>query len=201
VPIVAHPWWSGLQPDELGELPGVAAIEVYNAGCEVEQSRGDSAQYWDMLLAKGIRVNAIATDDHHLPGFDSLLGWTMVKAAARTPEAVVAALDAGHFYSTTGPAILALRIDNDGVQVDCSPARSIAAVAQPPFGVRVNAGAHGQTQPGETALQPSGWREGAVDGELLTQGRFPHFPGAGYVRFEVTDARGRKAWTNPIWPA
>ena len=30
------------------------ALEVFNAGCEVEQGRGNSSQYWDALLASGL---------------------------------------------------------------------------------------------------------------------------------------------------
>lgn len=199
VPIVAHPWWSGLLTEELGDLPGVAAIEVYNAGCEVEQGRGASAQYWDGLLGQGIRVNAIATDDHHYPGFDAFRGWTMLKAAERTPEAVVAALDAGRCYSTMGPAIHSIRLGGADLVVESSPAASIAVLGAHHRGMKVNAGAHGLKYRGDTFPAPMGGREGSVDGELITRATFPLLPGASYLRVEVTDARGRKAWSNPIW--
>jgi hypothetical protein len=201
VAILAHPWWSGLLPEELDRdaLARCVAMEVFNAGCEVEQGRGNSAQYWDALLASGLCVNAVATDDHHLPGFDAFRGWTMARVAERTPEAVVAALRAGAFYSSCGPAILDVRVDAGSWTITTTPAHSVAALGQPPLGTRVNADAHGLREHGETRLQPSGWREGLVDGELLTEARFPRLPGWRYVRFEVADARGRVAWTNPLW--
>jgi hypothetical protein len=199
VAIVAHPWWSGLLPEELGDLAGVAAIEVYNAGCEIEQGRGNSAQYWDALLTSGVRVNAIATDDHHLPGFNAFHGWTMVKARERSLDAVLAALRDGAYYSSCGPAIHSISQQDGMLVVETSPVQSIAAVGQPPYGSRVNAGAHGLAVWGQRRMGRSGIREGLVEGELLTWAAFPPFPGLRYVRIELIDAQGRYAWSNPIW--
>jgi hypothetical protein len=199
VPIVAHPWWSGLTPDELGDLAGVAAIEVYNAGCQVEQGRGDSAQYWDALLSQGIRINAIATDDHHMPGFDAFQGWTMVRAQERSPEAVLAALQAGHYYSSNGPVIHSIRRTSSGFVVESSPAAAIAVLGKHHRGVRVNAGPHGLKHPGDTFASSTGGREGSLEGEYITRATFPPLTGSNYARVEVIDERGRKAWSNPLW--
>ncbi|MGH9174615.1 MAG: CehA/McbA family metallohydrolase, partial [Vicinamibacterales bacterium] len=201
VAIVAHPFWSGLLTEELGDLAGVAAIEVYNDGCEVEQSRGDSAYYWDCQLARGVRVNAIATDDHHLPGFNAFQGWTMVRAAEQTPHAILDALRNGAFYSSSGPAIHAIHLDEGGLVVETSPAVAIAVLGQPPAGARMNAGPHGLSIFGERRLEQSGLREGLLEGQTLTYARFPRVPGLRYIRVEVIDARGRRAWSNPIWPS
>jgi predicted metal-dependent phosphoesterase TrpH len=199
VVIVAHPWWSGLQPGELGDLEGVAAIEVFNGGCEIEQGRGNSAQYWDSLLAQGVRINAVATDDHHLPGFNGFQGWTMVNAAERSTDAVIDALATGSFYSSCGPAIYSITSDEDRLVVETSPVQSIAAVGQPPYGARVNAGPHGLSIWGQRRMTRSGICEGLIEGELLTGATFPPFPGLRYIRIEVIDAQGRYAWSNPIW--
>jgi hypothetical protein len=199
VAIVAHPWWTGLLPEELGNLDGVVAIEVYNGGCEMEQGRGSSGQYWDAVLARGVRVGAVATDDHHLPGFNAFHGWTMVRARERTPEAVLAALREGAYYASCGPVIRSICFEGGDLVVETSPARSIAAVGPPPHGGRVNAGAHGLALHGRRRMTESGLREGVVEGELLTSARFPRFPGLPWLRVEVLDAQGRCAWSNPIW--
>ncbi|MBQ8536297.1 MAG: hypothetical protein IJ461_02695 [Clostridia bacterium] len=36
-------------------------------------------------------------------------------------------------------------------------------------------------------------------GEALTQGQCPVPPFCTYIRAAITDAKGRMAWTNPIW--
>lgn len=201
IAIVAHPWWSGISTEELGVMEGVAAIEVFNAGCEVTEGRGVSSQYWDSLLSRGVRVNAIATDDHHLPGFDSFRGWTMVKARERTAEAVLDALRRGHFYSSRGPSFHDIRFEDHQVIVETSPVAAISAVAQPPYGGRVNAGANGLTSRGKSDYTLAGRREGSIDGEMLTRVRFPLslYPELRYVRFEAIDEYGRHAWSNPVW--
>lgn len=197
--VLAHPWWSGLLPEELGALPGVAAVEVYNGGCEIEQGRGYSGEYWEAQLARGVRLNAIATDDHHLPGFNAFQGWTMVRARERTVEGVVAALRDGHCYASCGPVIHDVRFEAGALVVECSPVVSIAALTQPPYGQQVNAGVHGLTELGERRRLPGGLLEGARDDDLLSWARFPALPGARYLRVQVTDAFGNRAWTNPIW--
>lgn len=42
--------------------------------------------------------------------------------------------------------------------------------------------------------------EGIGDGELLTGATFTWVPGVRYARVQITDDRGRRAWSNPIWP-
>jgi hypothetical protein len=41
--------------------------------------------------------------------------------------------------------------------------------------------------------------EGIFDGELLTGARFPLRAAMRYVRVMVTDDRGQRAWSNPVW--
>ena len=200
---VAHPWWSGHWTEEFADFSGVTGIEVFNAGCEVEQGRGGSEAQWDIWLAAGHRLTGIAADDLHTPGFESFRAWTMVHAAARTGEAVLAALAAGRAYATTGPRIQALSFDGAALTVRCTPARSIAAMAQPPFGTRVNAGHHALAHFGRRLPTADGQHvEGQIEGDLLTGAIFPALPTAPnlrYVRIVVTDDHGRQAWTNPVW--
>jgi hypothetical protein len=201
VAVLTHPWWSGLRPDELEPYENVAALEVFNAGCEVEQGRGHAALFWDALLAAGRRVGGIATDDQHWPGFDTFRGWTMVRASERSVEAVLAALRTGDYYASTGPAILDVAFDGDELVVETSPVAAISAVAQPPYAARVNAGAHGFELGGRSDVLVGGRPLGAVDGELLTRARFtiPSRLGVKYARIQIEDERGRYAWSNPIW--
>jgi hypothetical protein len=123
----------------------------------------------------------------------------MVRARERAPEAVLTALRSGACYASCGPVIRAIRFEGGELVVETSPARAIAAVGPPPYGARVNAGAHGLALYGGRRRGESGLREGVIEGELLTYARFPRFKGLRYLRVEVIDAQGRYAWSNPIW--
>jgi hypothetical protein len=100
---VAHPYWSGLRLEDMAEVRGCYALEVYNADTEVHITRGNSAALWDDLLTERLPWRGIAVDDCHRPGYDSLRAWTVVKAPDRSPASLVAALRAGHFYASNGP--------------------------------------------------------------------------------------------------
>jgi hypothetical protein len=188
---LAHPYWTGVTPGTL-ELPGsVSGIEVYNGGCELEIGRGVSEVHWDELLEAGARCLGLATDDSHHPGFDSDLAWTWVRAEP-TREAVVEALRSGCFYATTGPRITSLVATDGAVEVECDPCRSVTIVYGISSGASVHAGRLGYTYGGEIlAANPDG---------LITAARLRLPETATYARLHVTDARGRRAWTNPVWP-
>lgn len=190
VAFLAHPYWSGVTPGTL-ELPeNVVGIEVYNAGCELEVGRGLSAVHWDELLEGGRLCPAIATDDSHHPGFDSDLAWTWVRAAERSRDAVLGALTTGAFYSSTGPRIEDVRVDDGSVEVRCSPCRSVTLISGRATGAAVNVGRLGYRHAG---------RELACDERgLVVHARLDVPSAARHARIEVTDAEGRKAWGNPL---
>lgn len=190
VAYLAHPYWTGVTPGTL-ELPAnVAGIEVYNAGCDLEVGRGLSAVHWDELLEAGRLCPAIATDDSHHPGFDSDLAWTWVRAEERSAEGVLAALAAGAFYGSTGPAIREVRRDGDAVEVRCSPVRSVTLVSGKTIGAAVNGGRLGYRHGGRVLAES--------DEGLVLHARLELPPAARHARVEVTDAVGRKAWANPF---
>src|SRR5262249_12444983 len=191
VAYLAHPYWTGALTAEL-ELPdGVAGIEVYNAGCELEVARGLSSVHWDSVLESGRLCFGIAADDSHHPGFDSDLAWTGMRASDRTPQAVLAALDDGCFYSTTGPLIYDARAEDGAVEVRCSPCRSVTLCTGSERGSAVNAGRLGYRYDAEIVSSDG---NGAITGARLERPR-----GSPYGRVEVVDLQGRKAWTNALW--
>ncbi|HEX2045624.1 MAG TPA: CehA/McbA family metallohydrolase [Gaiellaceae bacterium] len=187
---VAHPHWSGLRARDWERCEGVLGIEVYNAGCELEVGRGDAVSQWDEALQAGRRCFALATDDTHHPGFDSGFAAVLVHAAERSPEAVLAALRDGAFYSSTGPLVHALERDDDGLVVRCSAAASVGLVCDPGRGARVHAGRLAYRH-GSEVLE-------ADDDGRITAARLARPPGTSYARLEIVDARGRRAWTNPL---
>ncbi len=187
---LAHPYWTGAIPGRLDLPRNVAGIEVFNAGCELEVGRGLASVHWDELLEAGRICSAIATDDSHHPGFDSDHAWTWVRVAERSPVAVLAALASGSFYGSNGPAIHDLRRDADAVEVRCSPCRAVTLVSGKSMGSAVNAGRLGYRHRGAVlATDNTG---------LIMAAQLSIPPAARHVRIEVTDALGRKAWSNPL---
>lgn len=174
----AHPGWFALTPEDLRSLPMVHAVEVYNHGTEVGQMRGDGWYLADMALNEGRRLTAIATDDMHRLGLGFAGGWTMVKAAELTPEAILAALHGDDFYATQGPLIHDMPIEDDMLVIQSSPVVTAALV-----GSRAR-------------------RSNAQINEIATTVRLP-LPAMteGYFRVILRDMHGRHAWTNPVWLA
>jgi hypothetical protein len=193
VPYLAHTYWSGLRTEQWEQCEGLVGIEVWNAGCELEIGRGDSSAHWDEALERGRRLFGLVTDDSHHPGYDSGFAWTMVRAAERSQEAVLAALRSGSFYGSSGPEIRAVTVDDGSVVVECSPARSVTLVAGRQRGARANAGRLGYLHEADILARDTDGRITAV--------RFERPYNVPYGRVEVADASGRRAWTNPLWIA
>jgi predicted metal-dependent phosphoesterase TrpH len=191
VAFVAHPYWSGLPPETVLEAEGVAGLELYNASAERETGRGDSSYIWDLALDRGRLLFGIATDDSHYPGFDIGDGWTMVRAADRSEEAVLQALATGSFYATNGPEIHDVRRDGGEIEVHCSAAASVVLRSGFERGMSVIAGQRARLEGARIVERDAA---GAV-----TRARFHPEPDAlTYARIQVNDERGRSAWTNPI---
>jgi hypothetical protein len=193
VPYLAHPYWSGLRTEQFEDCPGLAGIEVWNAGCELEIGRGCSTVHWDEALDRGRLLWGIAADDSHHPGYDSGFAWTMVRATERTQEAVLDALRSGSFYASTGPSIDSVAVDEASVVVECSPATSVTLVSSRARGARANAGRLGYPKDCEILARDANG--------LITAVRLERPYDVPYGRVEVTGAAGNRAWTNPLWTA
>jgi hypothetical protein len=191
VPYLAHTYWSGLRTGLWEECAGLAGIEVYNAGCELEIGRGFGTTHWDEALERGRLLYGIATDDSHHPGYDSGFAWVWVRCAERSGDAVLAALRDGRFYSSTGPVIQELEVDDDAVRVRASAAVRIQLLTGRRRGSSVNAGRLGYAYRGRALATTD-------DGEIV-EARLERPARVPYGRLEVTDRGGRRAWTNPLW--
>lgn len=176
---IAHPSWSSLTYADLLPLHGHVGLEVYNTTCHHGIGRGESAVQWDALLARGQRLLGLAVDDAHLHYPDAISGWVMVKAAECSESALLAALKRGDFYSSTGPTLEAVEFQDDRLCVRCSPAQEIRVICPKP--------GHGSTS----------YRLGRPG--PFTEAEFAVREAWEVVRIEVVDARGRVAWSNPIW--
>ena len=186
LPFVAHPKWSGNVVD--GEFLGLRdyiGIECFNYGCAVENNTGPGDIHWDMLSICGKQVYGLATDDAHSYAGDAGGGWVMVKAESLSAEAILRAIEAGHFYSSSGPVIHDVILKDGVISVECSKAAAIHFMTGGPYGLSVGA---------EGFLQ-----EGVARGELLDGASYKVRGTEKFVRIEVVDERHRVAWTNPIY--
>ncbi|MGA1198215.1 MAG: PHP domain-containing protein [Candidatus Latescibacterota bacterium] len=181
---LAHPHWSSVNilRDTL-PLNGLAGIEVFNTTCRC-MGRGESSVHWDNWMElSGQILPAMANDDAHAAEAtkrDTYHGWTMVRVKNRTAKAIVNALATGASYSSSGPEIRNIQlklVDNKKRTVEAtvssSKAQRIFAVCDS-YGVEYHTG-----------------------GKLFETATFTLRPGAKYVRFEIVDAKGYKAWSNP----
>ena len=181
VAILAHPYWSELNVNDMTGFEGYVGVEVYNATCDLTIGRGHSSVHWDDLLATGRRLHGFAVDDAHclvgpLLPLDLCEAWISVKARGLTPESIMDGIRRGLFYSSNGPEIRGIEVSGRGVRVRSSPVRSIAFVS--------NGGR------GENNTVNEGCLEEAVYNVRGTEA---------YLRIEITDWEGRKAWANPIY--
>lgn len=172
--IVAHPYWCGHTVAQILALENAIAIEVYNATCS-KIGKADSSVFWDYLLATGRTLPAVAVDDVHR-GRDIFLGWTMIRAASAGVDDVMTALRAGSYYASCGPEFLDVQISDGVAEVRCSPVREIQFMCR---------GASGRSIYAE-------------EGAELTSARWECAKAAGYLRVQIADAQGRRAWTNPV---
>lgn len=173
---VAHPQWLGMSESDALSVEAAHAVEVYNHSCAVEADRPDGMHMAELMLTAGRRVTLIATDDSHFASNDHFGGWVMVKAERNTPEALLAALKAGHFYASQGPDLHGIEIEGGQLHLSCSAVETA-----------VVAGA------GSAAVVCHG---AAMSSATLDISPFRNSP---WIRVAVIDRAGRRAWSNPIW--
>lgn len=174
----AHPQWYTQTERDMEALGQVDAIEIYNGVAIDSNDRPDGWYLADILYGRGYRCFAYAADDYHgvKDRHDFQRGWVWVKSEERTPDALVAALKQGHFYSSTGPQIFDVELSEERkLTVRCSPSTRIFVTGQGPA----------------TSF---------VGGAALMEAEFDlsSFK-SDYWRVTVRDAHGGRAWTNPVW--
>lgn len=204
---VAHPHWSGLTIDDLLALD-IDGLEAVNFGTTLDSLKGEAFAAWDEGLLNGRAWTGIGTDDTHWHTIERGRAWTMVHAAERTPQAIVAALRAGRFYASTGPAITDAwaEVSADGaslhVHVESSPVASIyvsgpgshTAMAYHPDATRLSAIPTDRVPPMITG------HDFTID--LRRDGKAPfagHGTGRRHVRVSCMGWDRARAWTNPIF--
>ncbi|MCY3710373.1 MAG: CehA/McbA family metallohydrolase [Caldilineaceae bacterium] len=175
---IAHPHWYTLTAADVDALGPAHAVEVYNGVAADANDRAESWHILDVLLDRRQRYFGYAADDAHLTDnyHDFRRGWVQVKAEALSPEALLTALKAGAFYSSTGPEIYDIDLTpGQRLTVHCSPAERIFLT-------------------GVGSAAQRAWGNGLTSAEFDLSDWSSH-----YCRVTVRDRRGGRAWSNPIW--
>ncbi len=120
-------------------------------------------------------------DDAHylvrpLLPLDLCEAWISVKARDLTAESIMHGIRDGHFYSSNGPEIRGIDVNRREIRVYSTPVRSIAFISD---------GGHGENN--------------TVNVGYLQESVYTVRGTEAYVRIEITDWNGRKAWANPIY--
>ena len=175
IAVLAHPAWSLNTPDQILALHGIDAIEIYNSVSGVHNSRRpDSSVLVDMVASRGLYLPLIADDDAHYYDTDTCVSWIMVEAVDDSEKAILDSVMNGNFYATQGPEVH-MWIEDDEAVVQCSPVCDIAFFSNCVY-----------------------CKDRAVRGSNLTEARYKINKEERFLRCEVTDQTGKRAWTNMI---
>lgn len=175
-----HPYWSLQNYDDYKNLRGFWGMEIYNYGCEHDGLYGFNPQSYDELLRQGNQLFCVATDDNHNqrpfgdPLCDSFGGFIMVKAENLTYEAVTGALLRGNFYSSMGPEIYSMSVEDGVLEIETSPVEKIYVMTS-------GRNCH---------------KKLAASGETITNAVFQLDGTEEYIRIQIRDGQGRYACSN-----
>ena len=177
-----HPQWHwGMSAELLAQLAGRGALLVEIANAQFARWNAGAPPYpsmdelWDAALATGVTLWGVASDDAHsydgAGPYPAGGGWVMVQAE-REPAAILAALAAGQFYSSTGVALSHAGPVGEDLVVEVA--------AESP-------GAH----------RVAFFENGALVAEREGPRASWPVPARGFVRAVVTRQDGARAWVQP----
>lgn len=146
-PHINHPnfGWS-ITAEELMQVRNERFFEVYNAHPAVhndgDETHASTERVWDIILTRRLAelnlpvVYGIATDDsHHYhsatygrnnPG----QGWVMVNAKELTSKHLIAAMESGDFYASTGVILNSVKRDKNSYAIEIKPEPGIEYMTQ-----------------------------------------------------------------------
>ena len=186
---INHPSWKwAFDHEPIIKTKGASLLEVFNAASECNNfpipipGFLSPSQIWDNVLSAGAPIFGVASDDSHdyhdfspereNPG----RGWVMVESDGLESEAVVEAMAAGRFYSSTGVFLRDLSESADEVCL------KIRRKGDSIFLTRfIGAGGtvYDEQVGREVSYRPTG--------------------DEGYIRAHVFSSNGLQAWTQPVF--
>lgn len=180
--ILAHPAWSLNTPEMILPLKNICALEIYNTVSDKpHNARPDSSLISDMLSSRRRMIPVVATDDAHFYDGDQCKSFIYLKTDVLDRRHIVAALEQGNFYASQGPRFsYEFSADKKSIKVRCADAREVAFFSDAVWSAdRVFCEAKGNKLP-------------------INEAEYRFKSNETFIRFEITDFEGRKAWSSPI---
>ena len=172
---LAHPGWYTMTTEEALMVSAADAVEIYNHSCVLSSARGSGIAIADFLLNEGYKISFTATDDSHFHLPDFAGGWVIVAAPKLSQDSVIAALKAGHHYSSTGVSFTDIFIEDGILTVHATPVHNIV-------------------------LGGEGHLASVCNGDNITVARFnlSEFDSK-WFRITARNSSGQMAWSNPYF--
>ena len=187
VPHINHPnfRWS-ITAEELGQVRNNRLFEIFNGHPQVNSLGGGGVpgleEAWDAILSAGTLLYGIAVDDAHnfkQPGNPNVAGpgrgWVMVRAASLDAAALLAALERGDFYASTG-------VELSDYQV--TPTSMTVSVRATTFS--------------KYRIQFVGRNSKVLQESVESPATYQFKGGEGFVRARVLESNGQIAWCQPV---
>jgi hypothetical protein len=188
VPQINHPnfGWA-LTADDIRKLARVALLEIYNGHPLVNNLGGGDSPgaeaIWDTLLSLDMKIYGIADDDSH---YFKRLGdrsaptpgqaWIVVRAEELTVAAILAAIERGDFYASTGVELADINATSKKIAVNVK-----------------------EEKWSKYTIHFIG-RNGRVLKTVTSNPAVYTIRGnEGYVRAKVIESNGKMAWTQPVF--
>jgi hypothetical protein len=187
VPHINHPnfRWS-ITAEDLRQVQRYTLFEIYNGHPFVNNLGGGGVpgleEVWDILLTSGKLVYGIAVDDAHTfkqpwnkaaarPG----QGWVVVRAERLEAKAILAAMERGEFYASTGVKLTDYQVDDKQMTVRVEEVKS-----------------------SKYRIQFIGRGGRLLKEELQSPAAYRFRGDEGHVRAKVIESNGAVAWLQPV---
>lgn len=187
VPHLNHPnfGWA-VSAAEIARVKNDRLFEIFNGHPMVNNAGGGEMpgleEMWDIILSSGKLLYGLATDDAHdfkRPGDPSASGpgrgWVVVRAPRLGAREVLAALENGDFYASTGVELADVQRSTSRIEIRIKP----------------------------DSWSKYTTRFIGRDGKVLAESsanpaRYDIKGDEGYVRAVVLESNGKKAWVQPV---
>lgn len=162
-----HPDWSLENACDYLKYQNLDFVEIYNHSCTVQGGEGYQIKVFDDMLRSGKKIYATMCDDSHSEK-DMFGGWVMINTEKLEYNSIMNALKNGNFYSSQGPEIYSIVLEDNVVTVKTSKAKRIS-------------------------FSTKGRRSQAKSGENITCASFKLKETDGYFRITVIDKFNNRA--------